>query len=320
MFEFIQAQLDSIASSPELSATGFAVISALAVFGAAIALALLLSTLGDTTRKRLKAVGAAEAKGDEGGGLARSAEAVGDYLMPKAEEERSRIGNLLVHAGIRAPGAIRIFYGSKLLLILGLCVGAGVVGTSVKALPLTTAILLVVSAAILGYLVPSWWLSRAARNRQQSVRRGLADMLDLLVVCSEAGLGIGAAIHRVAGDIEVSHPELADELKTFSLQTQAGLDHRSALRDFEQRTGVEEVRGLVSTLLQSMTLGTSVAETLRIFADELRDKRMQHAEEQAAMVSTKMLFPLIFFLLPGFMLVAIGPPLIGAMRAMQGIG
>ncbi len=320
MIEFIQAQLGLTASSAELTATGFALMAAVAVFVAGIALALFVSALGDPTRRRLKAVGAADGQADADGGFMKSAEAAGDFLMPKAEEERTRIGNLLIHAGIRSPSAIRVFYGVKLLLILGLGVGAGVVAITVKALPLTSAILIVIGAVILGYLAPSWWLSRKARTRQKSIRRGLADMLDLLVVCSEAGLGIGAAIHRVASDIEVSHPELADELTTFSLQTQAGLDHRSALRDFEQRTGVEEVRGLVSTLLQSMTLGTSVAETLRIFADDLRDKRMQQAEEQAAMVSTKMLFPLIFFILPGFMLVAIGPPLIGAMRAMQGVG
>jgi tight adherence protein C len=320
MLELIERQITALTASPEATVTGFALAASLAVFVAVIAAALFVSALGDPTRRRLRSVTAAEVRTDDTGAAVRSAEAVGDYLMPKDEKERGRIHDMLIHAGIRSPNAMRIFFGTKLLLILGLTATAFAATLSLKALPLTTTILSVVSAAIIGYLGPTWWLNRAVRIRQQAVRRGLPDMLDLVVVCTEAGLGLGAAIHRVAVDIEVGHPELADELKTFSLQTQAGLDHRTALRDFEQRTGVEEVRGLVSTLLQSMTLGTSVAETLRIFADELRDKRMQAAEEKAAMVSTKMLFPLVFFLLPGFMLVAIGPPLLGAMRAMQGIG
>ena len=119
MFEFIQAQLESLLPSPEATTTGFALVSALAVFVAVVAIALLISAFGDPTRKRLRSVGGAEAQSDEGGGLAGSAEAVGDFLMPKAEEERTRIENTLVHAGIRSPNAIRVFYGTKLLLMVG---------------------------------------------------------------------------------------------------------------------------------------------------------------------------------------------------------
>jgi tight adherence protein C len=213
-----------------------------------------------------------------------------------------------------------VFYGVKLMLIVGLAGGATVLLLTLTAIPISTAAQFSGAAGALGYLAPSWWLKRAARSRKQRIRRALPDALDLLVVCSEAGLGLGASIHRVAGDMVVSHPELADELEIFSMQTRAGLDHRAALRDFEQRTGVEEVRGLVSTLLQSMTFGTSIAETLRIFSDELRDKRMQAAEEEAAKVSTKMLFPLALCLLPAFLGVALGPAVVGAIRLFSGIG
>ena len=182
----------------------------------------------------------------------------------------------------------------------------------------SVAILCAISVAVGGYLLPNLWLQRAINQRQRVLRKGLADALDLLVVCSEAGLGLGQGIQRVAEDLQVGHPELSDELLLFNMQTRAGMDSREALRDLEVRTGVEDIRGLVTTLLQSMRFGTSIAATLRIFAAELRDKRTQRAEEEAAKVSTKMLFPLIFCILPSFLLVVLGPPLLGAIAALSG--
>jgi tight adherence protein C len=275
--------------------------------------------MADPTRQRLKEVSTGREQKGRKSSLSRSAEVFGRLFQPKAESERSRIQTLFIHAGMRSPNAVLVFYGVKLMLILGLGGAAALLLLILTPIPLVQIALLATSAAILGYLFPSWWLYRVARQRKQRIRRGLPDALDLLVVCTEAGLGLGASIHRVAGDMAVSHPDLANELDIFSMQTRAGLDHRTALRDFEQRTGVEEVRGLVSTLLQSMTFGTSIAETLRIFADELRDKRMQGAEEEAAKVSTKMLFPLVFCMLPAFFAVALGPAVLGAMRVLSGL-
>lgn len=319
MFDLMQQGLEAVLSGPNATVTGIAGVSAAAIFVASIAVALLVSALGDPTHKRLQEVNADKSPAPGGSLFNRSAKVVGRYFLPKQEKERSRIQTLFIHAGIRSANAVLVFYGVKLMLILGLAAVISVVLITLTPLPLATIALLAAAGGILGYLLPSWWLYRAARLRQQRIRRGLPDALDLLVVCTEAGLGLGASIHRVSQDMEVSHPDLADELRIFGMQTRAGLDHRTALRDFEQRTGVEEVRGLVSTLLQSMTFGTSIAETLTIFADELRDKRMQGAEEEAAKVSIKMLFPLVFCMLPAFFAVALGPVIVGVIRLLSGM-
>ncbi len=209
-------------------------------------------------------------------------------------------------------------FGTKLALAGLPAAAVLLVAVPFFRLDMNVAALCAASAGIGGYLLPTLWLERAIRRRQRALRKGLADALDLLVVCSEAGLGLGQGIQRVAEDLQVGHPALSEELLLFNMQTRAGMDSREALRDLETRTGVEDIRGLVTTLLQSMRFGTSIATTLRIFAAELRDKRTQRAEEEAAKVSTKMLFPLIFCVLPSFLLVVLGPPLLGAIAALSG--
>lgn len=237
--------------------------------------------------------------------------------MPEDEAARGRTAERLNHAGFRAPGAMNTYYGVKLSLSLLLPTVALLI-TSALDLPTNAVFLLAISAGIVGFVGPSFWLDKAVKRRTTSLRRGLPDTLDLLVVCTEAGLGLSAAIQRVAQDLEISQPSLSHELKQFGMQTRAGMDTRSALKDLEARSGVEEIRGLVTSLIQSMRFGTSIASTLRIYASELRDKRTQEAEEKAAKVSTKMLFPLVFCVLPSFFVVALGPPLLGAMEAMAG--
>ena len=171
-----------------------------------------------------------------------------------------------------------------------------------------------------GVVAPALVLERRVTGRQVRLRRGLPDALDLLVVCSEAGLGLKAGLQRVSDDIYVSHPELAEELELVNAQTRVGVENVVALKDLSDRTGLEDIRGLVSTLSQSMRFGTSLAETLRVYSEEMRDKRIQRAEEVAAKLSTKMLFPLIFCVFPSFFVVALGPPFLGALAALRGIG
>jgi tight adherence protein C len=144
--------------------------------------------------------------------------------------------------------------------------------------------------------------------------------MDLLVVCSEAGLGLSAGIQRVASELALTHPELSDELALYSMQTRAGMDNRAALKDLEERTGVEDIQTLVTMLLQSMRFGTSIADTLRVIAEELRDKRLQAAQEKAARISVMMLFPLVLCIMPSFLLVILGPALIGVFDALSKIG
>lgn len=312
------ALLDELMTNPEAAQIGFAAMMGLAAFTLMVAMMLLLAGLADPLRRRLQHLEQDEGEKSTGSVMLRLFAPVGDYLVPTERENRSRAALRLRHAGIRSPTALRAFYGAKLALaaLLPLVV-LGVV-TAFFRVSMTATLLFAISAALAGYLLPTLWLERAIRRRARALRRGLADALDLLVVCSEAGLGLGQGIQRVAEDLEVSHPELSDELLLFNMQTRAGMDNREALRDLEERTGVEDIRGLVTTLLQSMRFGTSIAATLRIFAAEMRDKRTQEAEEKAAKVSTKMLFPLIFCVFPSFFVVALGPPLLGAMAALGG--
>jgi len=185
---------------------------------------------------------------------------------------------------------------------------------------LENAVLFALDAAALGFLLPDLVLRRLARRRQDRLRRGLPDALDLLVVCSEAGLGLNAGIQRVAREIVITHPDLADELQLVTMQTGAGIDNRAALKGLEERTGLDDIQALVTTLIQSMRFGTSIGETLRIYSAELRDKRLQAAQEKAAKVSTLMLFPLVFCILPSFMIVVLGPAILGLTKALSGLG
>jgi tight adherence protein C len=144
-------------------------------------------------------------------------------------------------------------------------------------------------------------------SRLKKLRNGFPDALDLLVVCIEAGLGLGAAIERVARDLEVSHNELAEELRLVNVEMRAGVERPTALRNLAERTGLADIRGLVGLLVQTMRFGTSVADALRVYSEEFRDKRMQKAEEQAALIGTKLIFPLVTCLFPAFFIVAVGP-------------
>lgn len=322
----LQVLLLELIDNPQMAQLSFMLLLGAAAFALMLALLLIYLGLSDPVRRRAQklspqtagGVASAGSQGNAGkttDAALRVADAMGHRLMPSDQEVRSRTQEQLRHAGIYAPGAVNTFYGAKLGLTL-LLPTVFLFGVQLLRLPFSTVMLLAVAAAITGYLLPTYWLNRAVLQRTTCLRRGLPDTLDLLVVCTEAGLGLVAAIQRVARDLEISQPELSQELKLFGMQTQAGMDVRSALRDMEQRTGVEEIRGLVTSLIQSMRFGTSIGSTLRIYSAELRDKRGQEAEEKAAKVSTKMLFPLVFCVLPSFFVVSIGPPLLGAMVAM----
>jgi tight adherence protein C len=172
------------------------------------------------------------------------------------------------------------------------------------------------AAAAFGVIVPNRYLARKVSARQKRLRDGFPDALDLLVVCSEAGLGLGPAIQRVADELVVSHPELADELNQVGVEMRVGVDRSESLHNLVKRNGLDDFRGFVATVSQAMRFGTSIAETLRIYADEFRDKRMQRAEEIAEMLPIKMIFPLALCLLPAFMIVALGPAVIRVFNAL----
>ena len=175
-------------------------------------------------------------------------------------------------------------------------------------------------AGLFGMIAPSYYLDKKIARQQRLLRNGLPDAIDLLVVCTEAGLGLNAAILRVAQVIVEIHPVLAEELLLVTAEMRAGVDRTQAMTNLARRTGLEDIKGLVTVLAQSMRFGTSISQTLRIYAEEFRDKRMQKADEEAAKLATKMIFPLVLCILPSFFIIAIGPAVIKAIAVFSSMG
>lgn len=232
---------------------------------------------------------------------------ISHWVMPDAEGELNAIARKLSYAGQRSPNAVQTYYGIKSLLIVSLPF-AVIIGS--RWLPEQSTFELLVyglAAAGAGLVLPGYILDRMVDRRMTKLRRGFPDALDLLVVCVESGLGLAQAIQRVADELMVSHPELSTELALVNAEMRAGVDRTKALVNLADRTGLDDIRGLVSLLVQTMRFGTGIADALRVYSEEFRDKRMQAAEEQAALIGTKLIFPLVLCLFPSFFIVAIGP-------------
>jgi tight adherence protein C len=168
----------------------------------------------------------------------------------------------------------------------------------------------------LGILLPRFVLKRMIKHRQQRIRLGLPDALDLTVICVESGLALDQALIRVGQDLHHAHPDLSDEFHLVNLEMRAGKPRAEALRNLVDRTGVDDIRALVGTLIQTDRFGTSVAQALRVHSDSLRTERRQRAEEQAAKTTIKMVPPLVIFVLPSIIFVTIGPAVIELMREL----
>jgi tight adherence protein C len=173
------------------------------------------------------------------------------------------------------------------------------------------------SALGLGFLAPDFWLGKKIKNRQKKIQKGLPDVLDLLVICIEAGLSLDQATSRTSVELKQAQPELCDEFGVLVLEQRAGRARSDAWKNLGERTGVDSLRNLVSVLVQSEQFGTSVAKTLRQHADTLRSKRIQQVEEMAAKTSVKLVFPLVFFIFPALFLVVLGPAVLMMMDSFQ---
>jgi len=233
----------------------------------------------------------------------------------------SKTSKQLTYAGFRSPNVLQSFYGIKAMTTALFPAVVIVASQLVPDLEIAEFIFYGFVAAAVGLLAPGYVLDKLAQKRIKKLRNGFPDALDLLVVCVESGLGLAAAIQRVADELSVSHPELATELALVNAEMRVGVDRTKALRNLGDRSGLDDIRGLVSLLIQTMRFGTGVAEALRVYSEEFRDKRMQKAEEQAAKIGTKLIFPLVTCLFPSFFIVAIGPAvirLIEVFGVMQG--
>ncbi len=242
---------------------------------------------------------------------------VASLATPKEGWEHSPLRQHFMNAGWRGENVAPIFFGAKAMLTF-ILPGITLLAMEIAGVPMKDRQLMIVvlGMAAAGYYLPSAILTRRAFTRKRDVFEGLPDAVDLMMVCLEAGLGLDAAISRVAQEIRLKSPELADELYLVGLELRAGSSRERALRNMALRTGVEEMDELVTMLIQCDRFGASIADSLRVQADTLRTKRRQRAEEEAAKTPVKLLFPLIFFIFPALLLVLMGPAIIGIYRVL----
>jgi len=239
------------------------------------------------------------------------------WNQPSDAEEAKATRRLLVTAGYRSRKAPILFVGSKLLLAVVLVVLFAMIPVKLLGFPSTTTMLFYyVCLAACGYYAPSVWLKRVIADRQDALQRAIPDALDLMVVCVEAGLGLDQAIARVGQEVCQAHPALGDELNILSQELRTGVQRQAALRNLAHRTDLEEVRNLVALLVQTDRFGTSIGQALRVHADSMRTTRRLKAEELAAKLPVKLLFPLIFFIFPSMFIVTIGPACIRMVKVL----
>jgi len=230
--------------------------------------------------------------------------------IPLSPADVSRTRAWLIQAGYREPRHLTMYVGSRALAALfGLVLVISATGV--------TSPFLLIGVTGLGFFLPRFFLKRLIRDRQQRIRLGLPDALDLTVICVEAGLALDAAMMRVGEDLHHAHPELSDEFHIVNLEMRAGKPRADALRNLALRTGVDDIRALVATLVQTDRFGTSVAQALRVHSDSLRTERRQRAEEQAAKTTIKMVIPLVVFVLPSIVFVTLGPAVIQLIRTLS---
>ncbi|HEY3455181.1 MAG TPA: type II secretion system F family protein [Bryobacteraceae bacterium] len=236
-----------------------------------------------------------------------------DKVLPKSPQEVSVAQKRLIRAGYREDAHVRLFYGTKVLLPLLFCILVPVSGVTRQLSPFYAYVL----ALGLGYLAPDFWLGRRIKQRQTSIRLGLPDCLDLMVVCIEAGLSLDQALSRTADEMQAAQPELSDEMRLVILEQRAGRPRLDAWRNFAERVDLEVVRTLVASIVQADQFGTSIAKTLRVYSDGLRTRRRQQVEELAAKTAVKLVFPLVFFIFPSLFVVALGPSILAILDSFE---
>src|SRR5687768_5483507 len=236
-------------------------------------------------------------------------------LVPVSATEARKLQKQLMHAGFRSAEAPLIYRGMQLasmagfpLIVAGVCI--------LTARPLTSALVYIILGFVAGFFLPRYFLRRITRNRQRDLRWGLADALDLMVISVEAGLGLNAAMMKVASELRDVHPPIATEFELANLEIRVGRERDEALRNLAERTGVDDLRSLVAMLIQTDKFGTSIAKGLRIFSDGLRTKRRQRAEQAAQKAAVKLLFPLACFLFPTLFIAILGPAALNLMDVL----
>jgi tight adherence protein C len=266
-----------------------------------------LRRLGLKDAGRVDAVQSAVVPEDSGAAeLAQRLASPLNKLLPPSATEAKKLQKQLMHAGFRSAEAPIIYRAIQLCSMAGFPLVVAIV-CAAMGWPLNKAIVYIILAFITGFFLPRFFLRRITNNRQRDLRWGLADALDLMVVSVEAGLGLNAAMMKVASELKDVHYAIATEFELANLEIRVGRDRDEALRNLAERTGVDDLRSLVAMLIQTDKFGTSIAKGLRIFSDSLRTKRRQRAEQEAQKAAVKLLFPLACFLFPTLFIAILGP-------------
>ncbi len=241
------------------------------------------------------------------------------YLEPKDEEEASKTRKLMIRAGYTHKDAVRTLTAAQLVLGLGLLVLSSIYALALAGdiSPLSKFAYIMAPAAV-GYFAPRYWIIKRVAARQQEIQDGFPDALDLLLVCVEAGQSLDQAIIRMAKEIEPSYPALAGEFLIVAQEMKAGRDKPDVLRAMADRCDINDITSFVTVMIQSATFGTSIADALRVYAAEMRDKRVMRAEEKANVLPTKLTVGTMMFCVPPLLIILIGPSLHGIATSLGG--
>lgn len=236
------------------------------------------------------------------------------FLEPQNAQEYTAVRLKLLQAGYQSRNSVRVYHFAQFALGIGFLV-AGVAYTvyqatmtDVEVTPMAIGLQIILPGAI-GYLLPKYWVTRRVESRKEAITNSFPDSLDMMLVCVEAGQSMDQAIVRVGKELRSGFPDLADEFDMVSFELKAGKDKTQVLRDMAERCGVRDVSSFVTVLVQSQQFGTSIAEALRVYASEMRDKRVMRAEEKANKLPTKMTLATMMLTVPPLLLILIGPSL-----------
>jgi len=242
------------------------------------------------------------------------------FLEPKDEKEMSSARLKLLQAGYRGKSAVRTFHAVQFALGMGLLL-AGVIYALLSStqgeVSTTQMILSVLGPGVAGYYLPKYWIERRRATREEEIIDGFPDALDMMLVCVEAGQSLDQSIMRVAREIRPGYPALADEFEIVSQEVKAGKERVAVLKDMAERCGVSDVNAFVTVLVQSATFGTSIADALRVYAGEMRDKRVMRAEEKANVLPTKLTLGTMLLTVPPLMIILIGPSVYGIYQTLS---
>ncbi len=242
---------------------------------------------------------------------------LGARFVPRESENHTHLRRRFLRAGIQADAAPAVFWSFKIILPLMAVMFFALIRISVlKVFTPQATIMVGVTWALLGFYLPDLWLHLRTARRTDTIFRALPDALDLLVVCVEAGMGLDAAFQRISEEFALSNKALSDEFTLLNLELRAGMPRQDALRNLADRIDLDDVRSLTTLLIQTDQFGTSIADALRVFADSFRTKRFQKAEEIAAKIPVKLIFPLGLFIFPSMFVVTVGP---GVIRIYQNL-